>query len=91
MPALRLLITGRVQGVGYRDWTRREAVALGLCGWVRNLRDGRVEAVASGTDLALARFVRALRERPALARVDSVEQSAAEDVSDPGFEVRSTA
>lgn len=61
MRALRLLIDGTVQGVGYRDWASRTALELGLTGWVRNLADGRVEVWAEGTQEALD----ALRERAA--------------------------
>lgn len=70
--ALRLTIAGRVQGVGYRDWTIREARALGLKGWVRNRRDGSVEALAVGPDEAVQLLVQACHRGPALARVDSV-------------------
>jgi acylphosphatase len=91
MRAVAFLISGHVQGVGYRDWVRRQALALGLAGWVRNLRDGRVESVASGGEEALARFVEALRKGPSLARVDRIEQSPGETISTSGFEVRPTA
>jgi acylphosphatase len=90
MPALRLLVSGRVQGVGYRDWARQQALALALDGWVRNLGDGRVEAMACGVEDALACFVEALGRGPSLARVDRIEQLPGETVSTSGFEVRPT-
>lgn len=91
MRTLALLISGHVQGVGYRDRVRQQALTLGLSGWVRNLRDGRVEAVASGADDAVARFIEVLRTGPPLARVDRVEQSPCDEVSASGFEIRPTA
>ena len=91
MGAVRLLISGQVQGVGYRDWARREAVALGLTGWVRNLRDGRVEAVASGEEHAVGRFVERAKQGPWSARVDGVEVSACELPAGTEFAVRPTA
>ncbi|MFD1611719.1 acylphosphatase [Sphingomonas tabacisoli] len=90
MRSVRLLISGRVQGVGYRDWAQREAAALGLSGWVRNLRDGRVEAVASGDGGAVGIYLERVREGPHMARVDHVDVSPAEPISAAGFEVRST-
>lgn len=71
--ALRLTITGRVQGVGYRDWTIRTAREYGLKGWVRNRRDGSVEAFAVGPDEAVQLFVQACHRGPSLARVDGVK------------------
>lgn len=85
----RLFITGRVQGVGYRDWLVGEAKALGLVGWVRNRRDGSVEAVAAG-DAVDALVARAWRG-PMMARVDGVAVSEAAGEALPrGFERRET-
>ena len=74
----RLLVSGRVQRVGYRDWTIRHAKALGLTGWVRNLSDGRVEVLADGDEEALAQLFEALRTGPRLATVEHVEALGAE-------------
>jgi acylphosphatase len=76
----RVLIRGRVQGVGYRYWTRRTATARGLEGWVRNRRDGSVEAVLSGPEQAVAEMIALCRRGPDAARVESVaEEPAAPD------------
>lgn len=71
--ARHYLITGRVQGVWYRRTCQQQAVQFGLTGWVRNLRDGRVEAVACGDASTLAEFENWLRVGPPVARVDSVQ------------------
>lgn len=70
--AAQILVRGRVQMVGYRAWTRRTAKALGLCGFVRNLHDGRVEIFAEGDAQALEALVTACRAGPDGARVDEV-------------------
>lgn len=70
--ARHLVIRGRVQGVSYRQSMVREARRLGLNGWVRNCRDGTVEALISGTDEMLAAMLVWARRGPALARVDHV-------------------
>jgi acylphosphatase len=90
--AVRLLIRGRVQGVGYRAWAADTAHALGLAGWVRNRVDGTVEAVASGEDAAVEQFIAACRNGPGLAKVTAVETTPAApvDVGGPGFEHRPT-
>jgi acylphosphatase len=68
------IIRGRVQGVGYRDFTEREARARGLTGWVRNRRDGTVEAVLAGPPAAVADMIAACRRGPFNARVDAVDE-----------------
>lgn len=70
--ARRFLVSGRVQGVGFRYFARDVARQEGLAGWVRNLDDGRVEAWAEGEGEALDRFERALHRGPSHARVDHV-------------------
>lgn len=67
-------ITGRVQGVGFRWWTRKTASGLGLGGTVRNRIDGSVEVHAEGPDEAMERFARQLRDGPSAARVEEVEE-----------------
>jgi acylphosphatase len=67
------LISGRVQGVGYRAFAQRSGVNCGLRGWVRNLRDGRVEALVEGTNEKLAEFEVALNRGPAHALVERVQ------------------
>ncbi len=70
--ARRLVISGRVQGVGFRFFTRDAASREGITGWVRNLPDGRVEAWVEGESDAVTRVERAVRSGPASARVDEV-------------------
>jgi acylphosphatase len=89
--ALRLTITGRVQGVGYRDWATHEARQLGLKGWVRNRRDGSVEALAVGPDEAVQLFVQSCHRGPAMARVDGVKVEPAQGiVGDSDFTMKPT-
>jgi acylphosphatase len=85
MRARHLLISGRVQGVGYRDWLVRTASAEGLAGWVRNRADGRVEALLAGPEPAVAAVLLACRRGPATARVTDIEESFAEVPAEPGF------
>ena len=81
-------ISGRVQGVGYRDWTRHKAASLGLSGWVRNLSTGEVKAVFSGPAETVERMLAACRRGPPLAQVDAVAiVGPAEPVTGP-FSVR---
>jgi acylphosphatase len=78
-----VLIRGAVQGVGFRYWTRRTATTRGLEGWVRNRRDGSVEAVFAGPEQAVAEMIALCRRGPDAARVDSVaEGPAAADALD---------
>ncbi|MEO1193055.1 MAG: acylphosphatase [Pseudomonadota bacterium] len=69
-----VFISGKVQGVWYRAWTVQEAQKRGLRGWVRNLRDGRVEALFVGSDAAVQEMVALCHEGPPLARVEAVTQ-----------------
>lgn len=71
--AFRAVVGGRVQGVGFRFFVVRVARKLGLTGSVRNLPDGRVEVHAAGDRAELARLEQALRNGPALGRVDRIE------------------
>jgi acylphosphatase len=83
--AARFLVAGRVQGVGFRAWTRRRALELGLRGEALNLADGRVEVLAAGAPAALDALHDALRAGPPLARVDAVQRMAADGVAVEGF------
>ena len=76
------VIRGRVQGVGFRWWTRQTAEALGVVGTVRNLPDGTVRVVARAGDEAMRQFADKLRDGPPFARVDGVEESAVEPGKD---------
>ena len=82
---IRLQITGVVQGVGYRESLRREAEALGVAGWVRNRRDGSVEALAWGPAQALATLETQARRGPPAARVEAVQTGPAEPEGEAGF------
>jgi len=84
----RYVVAGLVQGVGFRWYVARHARGLGLAGYARNLADGRVEVVATGSDTAaLARLEELLRAGPAHARVDSLE--AHDQADDPQIPTRS--
>ena len=67
------LISGRVQGVGYRAFSQEQAESLGLKGWVRNLNSGEVEILAEGSPFALQEFEKALKEGPASSQVDGLK------------------
>jgi acylphosphatase len=73
----QVTIRGRVQGVGYRAWVEHQARAHGLEGWVRNRRDGSVEALFAGPASVVADMVASCRRGPSLARVDDVVQESA--------------
>lgn len=89
--SVRLRITGRVQGVGYRAWMMAAASGLGLRGWVRNRGDGSVEALVVGEDQAVAAMVERCRDGPVAARVVDVEAAEADDDGSAGFAPRPTA
>ena len=83
-------VSGRVQGVGFRYFVLREARALGLSGWVRNLPDGGVELVAVGEEPALHAFEGRLWQGPPHARVTSIVAGAAEPPAWQDFRILPT-
>ena len=86
-----VIVEGRVQGVAFRWATRERALALGVCGWVRNRFDGRVEAHVEGPEEAVADMLAWLHEGPRAARVRSVQTAEALPEGAAGFEIRATA
>jgi len=70
---VHLWISGRVQGVFFRRTTQMVAKTLGVCGWVRNLDDGRVEVVAEGEEEKLKKLIEFCKRGPPLARVDGID------------------
>jgi acylphosphatase len=85
MTARRLIVSGHVQGIGYRDWMVSRAQSLGVSGWVRNRRDGTVEALVDGETAAVEELLRACRRGPRLAEVDAIDEELAESPGEPGF------
>jgi acylphosphatase len=88
--AVQVRIEGRVQGVGFRYWVIREAARLGVDGWVRNRRDGSVEALFSGAEDAVRAMVSRCREGPPVAHVTRVAEQPA-DAPAAGFQSLPTA
>jgi len=87
--AVRVVISGRVQGVGYRHWTAGTAARLGIDGWVRNLPDGTVEALLAGPPDTVRAMLVACREGPRLALVAEIVEHNADPPVTKGFrEVR---
>ena len=90
LQAVRMVLRGRVQGVGFRAAAQEEARTIDLRGWIRNESDGSVRIVAAGTPSQLEAFRRWCRSGPALARVDDIDEQtvdAAKDLPHP-FAVR---
>jgi len=88
LAAYRYLVQGRVQGVGYRYFALREAEALGVSGFARNLPDGTVEVVGEGQEEAMARFEEKLRAGPAFSQVEGIERASVTPRGAEGFHVR---
>ena len=86
--AVHLLISGRVQGVFYRYTAQKVATRLGIAGWIKNLPNGRVEAVAVGDASAVDEFIAWCQEGPPGARVEDVETSILDDIPEyQGFSI----
>jgi acylphosphatase len=90
MRSVRLVITGRVQGVGYRIWAERTVAPLGIRGWVRNRSDGAVELRATGDEAAVEALIDACRHGPRSAVVTDVTAEDTEDDGSVGFSLRPT-
>jgi len=89
MLRLHILVSGRVQGVGYRYFTKEKASKAGICGWVKNLPDGRVEAEVQGEENLLLDFLAVLRKGPPLGIVkDIVRYEIPVDERDLSFVIR---
>jgi len=87
---MRVVIGGQVQGVGFRDFVCREASGLGLNGWVRNRRDGTVEAVISGDDRKVKDLIQKCTRGPASARVTHIDLEKTNPPAEQGFSPRPT-
>jgi len=85
------LVTGRVQGVSFRYYTRHKAMDLELVGWVRNMSDGRVEGVACGAASSMTIFQHWLAKGPTLARVTNLEVETIPCQQFDGFQILDTA
>lgn len=83
-----IFISGRVQGVGFRAFTRKEASSRGIKGWVKNLADGRVEIKIKGEREDIKNMIKRIKEGPSFARVDDIEISNEEIENFDRFEVR---
>jgi len=86
----RVIIGGKVQGVWFRAWTVEQAIRLGLRGWVRNRKDGRVEALVAGPEPIVDELIHLFHRGPPMAKVDSVEASPDDEIAPPDFEQRPT-
>ena len=89
MKTLHAIVSGRVQGVGFRFFVEDKAVCLGLRGWVRNLRSGQVEVLASGEKEDLEELLSALKRGPGLSRVTEVEVDWSSAPCEDSFHTRS--
>jgi acylphosphatase len=83
--ARHVFLSGKVQGVWFRAWAEQQATQLGLDGWVRNRKDGRVEAVIAGQEIAVREMLRRLKVGPPAARVDDLEEKPWSGEVKPGF------
>lgn len=89
--AVRVWIEGRVQGVGFRYWVARLAETLGVSGWVRNRRDGSVEALFAGDLDTVRKMISRCHEGPPVSHVTKLTEQEVETPAGTGFEVRPTA
>lgn len=88
MKTIHIIVTGRVQGVGFRYFTVRGANNLGLCGWVKNLPDGGVEAVIQGQNESIEQMIELLQEGPRASIVTDLKIEEIEQKEFSGFTMR---
>ena len=89
MKELHVIVTGKVQGVWFRAWTRDTAREMGVTGWVRNQSDGNVEAVGQADEELLKQFLKQLFDGPPLARVVKIDSAWREAETEfSSFEIR---
>ena len=88
MAGRRIRVMGRVQGVFFRAWTREQADALGVSGWVRNRHDGSVEALVAGEDTAVEAMVERMRRGPPSAKVEQLTEEPSDEPAGEEFVVR---
>ncbi|HTX43440.1 MAG TPA: acylphosphatase [Methanocella sp.] len=88
MKAIDVIVSGRVQAVGFRAFTRRNAIMLGVRGFVENLEDGRVHAVFEGDDHQVEKLLEMIRQGPRMSQVRAVRVKPAEKTGYGGFDVR---
>jgi acylphosphatase len=88
--SVRLMVSGRVQGVGFRYCIKQIAAQYRIKGWIRNRDDGRVEIAAEGTDQQVNSFIRKTRRRTFLVRVEDVEIQLCEPQNYTAFEIKAT-
>ncbi|CAJ35965.1 acylphosphatase [Methanocella arvoryzae] len=88
MKAVDVLISGRVQKVGYRAFTRKNALLLGIKGYVENMPDGKVHAVLEGDDHQIDKLLELLRQGPVVSQVRDIKVTEIERAGHQGFEVR---
>lgn len=83
-----VFLSGRVQGVGFRAFTRKQASSLGINGWVKNLADGRVEIKIEGAPSSVKQMINRVKEGPSFARVEDIEINDEEVDGFNDFEIR---
>ncbi len=88
MPCQHIHITGKVQGVSFRYYILKEAQRLGINGWVKNLEDGRMEAIAQGKEEDLQQLLRLFRKGPPYAEVERVDMKEMPEQKLEGFEIK---
>ena len=88
--AVRVSIWGRVQGVWFRAWTKEQADSLGLSGWVRNRRDGSVEALFLGAGQAVDQMIERCWQGSPASHVEAVDMEPAQGIAANRFEVKPT-